>query len=189
MSVSTSGSLNANEWTKHRLLLDSTQGTIVFSNSTIAVYQFKPVRGFKDIVLFDWCGQSNLMGNVVSISDADSHVDSGGEPFTFYINGLANYEVPALPAILNQPKTYDTITLTLRIPPAYLALGNTMPTNWNLELILYEHIQSHPSFPGASTAMRPPATNPNSYANINSLSQTFRPSIPTFSPAISRSRA
>ena len=186
MSVSTSGSLYAGEWTKHRYLLDSTQGQRVFGNSTIAVYQFKPCRPFKDIVLFDWMGQSNLMGCVITIADAPSHLDSGSEPFTFYINGLANYEVPALPAILTEPKAYDTITLTLRIPPAYLALGNTLPTNWNLELILYERIQKHNS-PINSMEMYPPAVNPHSQANINSLSQTFRPSWPSFSPTISRS--
>ena len=187
MSVSTSGSLYAGDWTKHRYLLDSTQGQVIFSNPVIAVYQFKPSRAFKDIVLFDWMGQSNLMGCVLAIADAPSHLDSGSEPFTFYINGLANYEVPALPAILQEPKAYDTLTITLRIPPAYVALGNTLPTNWNLELILYERIQKHNSVLN-SLEMLPPATNQYSQANINSLSQTFRPTWPVFSPVISRSR-
>jgi hypothetical protein len=185
MSVSTSGSLYSGEWTKHRLLLDSTQGNIIFSNSTIAVYQFVPKRGYKDIVLFDWLGQSNLMGCVTTITDAPSHLDSGSEPFTFYINGIANYEVPVLPAILQEPKNYDTITITVRIPPAYLALGNTLPTYWNLELIMYERLQKHN--PDYYNELRPPATNPNSMANINSLSQTWRPTWPVFSPVIRRS--
>lgn len=186
MSVSISGSLYSGEWTKHRMLLDSTQGSVVFSNATIAVYQFKPRKGFKDIVYFDWCGQSNLMGNLITIADAQSHLDSGSEPFTFYINGLANYEVPALPAILSEPKNYDTFTITLRIPPAYAALGNALPTNWNLELIMYERIQKHNPVRN-SVEMYPAATNQNSQANINSLSQTFRPTWPVFSPPIRRS--
>jgi len=186
MSLGVSGSLYPGEWTKHRLLLDSTQGQQMFSSATTAVYQFKPKRGYRDIVLFDWCGQSNLLGCVVTLADAPSHLDSGSEPFTFYINGLANYEVANLPPVLQEPKNYDTFTVTVRIPPAYVALGNTLPTDWNLELILYERIQKHNS-PRISQDMYPHATNQNSQANINSLSQTFRPSVPSFSPAIRRS--
>lgn len=186
MSLSVSGSLYSGEWTKHRLLLDSTQATPLVSTATVAVYQFKPRRGYKDIVLFDWMGQSNLLGCVVTIADAPSHLDSGSEPFTFYINGLANYEVPNLPPVLQEAKNYDTITITVRIPPAYVALGNTLPTNWNLELIMYERIQKHNSV-RTSIEMYPAATNQNSQANINSLSQTLRPSVPTFFPAIRRS--
>jgi hypothetical protein len=186
MSLAVSGSLYSGDWTKHRLLLDSTQGTVVFSNSTLAVYQFIQKRGYKDIVLFDWMGQSNLLGCVVAIADAPSHLDSGSEPFTFYINGIANYEVPALPPVLQEPKNYDAITITLRIPPAYVALGNTLPTSWNLELIMYERRQQHnPVY--NSLAMYPDATVQSSKANINSLSQTFRPSLPLFSPSIRRS--
>jgi len=185
MSLSVSGSLYSGEWTKHRLLLDSTNTPPIFSSATSAVYQFKPKRGYKDIVLFDWMGQSNLQGCVVVITDAPSHLDSDSEPFTFYINGLANYEVPNLPPVLQEPKNYDTITITVRIPPAYAALGNTLPTNWNLELIMYERLQKHNSV-RISQDMYPSATNQNSQANINSLSQTFRPSIPSFFPAIRR---
>ena len=186
MSLSVSGSLYAGEWTKHRLLLDSTQTTPLVTTATSAVYQFVPTKGYRDIVLFDWMGQSNLQGCVVTIADAPTHMDSGSEPFTFYINGLANYEVPNLPPILQQPKNYDTITITVRIPPAYAALGNTLPTNWNLELIMYQRIQQHNSVRN-SIDMYPPATNQNSQANINSLSQTWRPTSPSFFPAIRRS--
>ena len=186
MSLSVSGSLYSGEWTKHRVLLDSTQGKLLFSTATSAVYQFVPKRGYRDIVLFDWMGQSNLLGCVATIADAPSHLDSNSEPFTFYINGLANYEVPNLPPVLQDAKNYDTITITIRIPPAYVNLGNTLPTEWNLELILYERIQKHNSI-GNSIAMYPSATNQNSQANINSLSQTWRPTIPLFSPPIRRS--
>jgi hypothetical protein len=186
MSLSVSGSLYSGEWTKHRLLLDSTQTTPIFSSATTAVYQFKPRKGYRDIVLFDWMGQSNLLGCIATIADVASHMDSGSEPFTFYINGLANYEVPQLPPVLQEPKNYDTLTITIRIPPAYAALGNTLPTNWNLELILYERIQKHNSV-RISQDLYPHATNQNSQANINSLSQTMRPSIPSFFPAIRRS--
>ena len=187
MSVSLSGTLYSGDWTKHRVLLDSTQGQTIFTNgTTIAVYQFKPQRGYKDIVLFDWMGQSNLQGCLIAIADAPSHLDSASEPFTFYINGIANYEVPVLPSILQEPKNYDTLTITVRIPPAYVNLGNTLPTDWNLELILYERRQKHNSIVN-SELMYPDATNQNSQANINSLSQTFRPTIPLFSPVIRRS--
>ena len=186
MRLSVSGSLYSGEWTKHRVLLDSTQGVPLITTPTVAVYQFKPQRGYKDIVLFDWMGQNNLLGCVVTIADAPSHLDSGSEPFTFYINGLANYEVPNLPPVLQEAKNYDTITITVRNPPANVALGNTLPTYWNLELILYERIQKHNSV-YQSTQMYPPATNQQSQANINSLSQTWRPTIPVFSPPIRRS--
>jgi len=186
MSLSVSGSLYSGEWTKHRMLLDSTQGQVIFTSATTAVYQFKPTRAYRDIVLFDWCGQSNLIGCVVTIADVPSHQDSGSQPFTFYINGLANYEVPQLPPVLQEPKNYDTITITVRIPPAYVALGNTLPTDWNLELILYERLQKHNNVMN-SVEMYPPKVNQYSPANRNSLSQTFRPSIPSFSPAITRS--
>jgi hypothetical protein len=158
----------------------------MFSSATTAVYQFVPKRGYRDIVLFDWMGQSNLLGCVATIADAPSHLDSGSEPFTFYINGIANYEVPNLPPVLQEAKNYDTLTITIRIPPAYVNLGNTLPTEWNLELILYERIQKHNSV-RMSQDLYPHATNQNSQANINSLSQTLRPSVPSFRPAITRS--
>jgi hypothetical protein len=186
--VSLSGTLYAGDWAKHRVFLDSTNaGNPIFTNNTsIAVYQFIPKRGYKDIVFFDWNAQLGLDNCLITVADAPSHLDSGSEPFTFYMSGNANYGVRVLPAVLQEAKNYDTITITVRVPPAALALGVSLPVNWNLELVLYECRQKHNSIVN-SELMYPDATNQNSQANINSLSQTFRPTIPLFSPVIRRS--
>jgi len=184
--VALSGSLSANQWTKNRFLLDSTNGTVLSTTATEKTYSFKSARPYKDVVFVDWCGQNNLTGCVVSIPDVPSFVDSSLSPYTFYIGSLGNYEVPSLPATLNNAVNFDTITITVRNPPANVALGNTFPTAWNLELIFYSKNQEHPSFPGGSMEMINSSINPNSLVNKDILAQTMRPRFAPFSPAIRR---
>ena len=184
--VALSGSLSANQWTKNRFLLDSTNGTVLRTSATETTYSFKTARPFKDVVFVDWCGQNNLTGCVVSIVDVPSYVDSGLLPYTFYIGSLGNYEVASLPATLNNSINFDTITITVRNTPANAALSNPLPSIWNLELIFYSKNQEHPSFPGGSMEMINSSINPNSLVNKDILAQSMRPRFAPFSPAIRR---
>ena len=169
-------------WAKKRITFDSTQGTIMSHNDTQTTYIFNLPTAFHDIVHIDWTTQFNLIGMFVSIAEIqESNMDSTGATYWRYISSLGNYEINALAPVLDNPKSYNAFTITIRLPPAIAAQQNILPTSWLLELVLFENKQFKSEDRARLEQMLPRV------AIQNSQTQTIRPRVPTFFPAITRS--
>jgi len=187
--------LDSSMWQKHRYLLDSKASSVSLvvdasgAAAPFQTYRVQLTNPFTNIIWIDWVGQYNLINFLVQIAEIPvANKDGDDKPFNWYINGIANYEVNEFPPLLNPSKSYTQFNITVRPPPSVKQdTGFVWPKTWNLELVLYEKVQHTIEEKYRSKIMYPETLGGNPSASHDSLNQSFRPLIPLFRPALSRS--